>query len=189
MFSIFGESAEYRGICCLCLWVSTLEPNLSTSLKPCLIASNLSCVFKSFAETGPLCFNFWLGGHCASSRQRMSILWVLTAVFQHFQVCSLVHVLMSHCQIAVLSRISTACFKYLDWENYRKWSANGMKQMYSSYRNHSLHETSKHRPLPTIWFTFFQLHHNICCKESCRVGWENMLNTNIAEQRIKPFQT
>lgn len=164
------------------------EPNLATSLRPCLIALNISCIFKSFAETGLGCVSVFSEVAIVPVGDR-ELLCRLNSCFQTcFQICSLVH--MSSCyQIAVPSRISTACFKYPDWDSYRKWSANGMKQMCSSYRNHSLHKTNKHGPLPTIWFTFLQLRHNICCKEPCRERWQNTSNTNTAEQRIKRFQT
>lgn len=164
------------------------EPNLAISLRLCLIALNISRHFKSFAASGPPCVSVF-GAVAIVPVVDRELLHRLNSCFQTcFQICSLVH--MSSCyQIASPSRISTVCFKYLDWDSYRKWSANGMKQMYSSYRNHSLHKTNKHGPLPTIWFTFLQLRHNICCKDPCRERWENMLNTNTAERRIKPFQT
>ena len=164
------------------------EPNLATSLRPCLIALNISCLFKSFAETGLSCVSIF-GKVAIVPVVDRELLCRLSSCFQTcFQICCLFHV-SSRYQVAVPSRIGTACFKYLDWDSYRKWSANGMKQMYSSYRNHSLHKTNKHGPLPTTWFTFLQLHHNICCKDPCRELWEKMLNTNTAEWRIKPFQT
>jgi len=77
------------------------------------MAPSVCHIFKSFGEIKPLYVLIW-GEMVILPVADRQLLCRLNSCFQtRFQICNLVH--MSSCyQIAVLSIISTTCFKYLD---------------------------------------------------------------------------